>query len=828
MTDPAPRPGPGRFADVILPLPLPGTFTYAVPLELDGQVVVGGIVEVPFGRNKRYTALVAARHDRTPSGFTPKPLLDAVESLPVVGERHLAFWRWMADYYLHPLGDVMTAALPGAFRLNSETRVALRRDFDGDFTALDDQAYVVAEALTLQRELGLGDVQRILQRKTVMPVLRALMAAGVAELTEELKGAWRPKTRRSLRLAPALRADEPALREAFEALERRAPAQLNVLLAVLAHEQGPDAGRPLWRPALLKRPGMSASGLKGLLDKGIVEEVDLEVSRLESGFDEGALPALSPAQEAARRGLEEAFARQGTALLHGVTGSGKTELYMHFLAAAAAEGRQGLYLVPEIALTSQLVGRLRRVFGDRIGVYHSRAPAAERVETWKAVASGALDFVIGARSAVFLPFRDLGLVVVDEEHDASFKQFDPSPRYHARDAAVWLAGAFGAKALLGSATPSLESADNAARGKYGLVRLDERYGGGTLPEVQLVDLREEARKQRLEGHLSHTLAHAVQETLDRGEQVILFQNRRGYAPTLRCHHCGWVPQCTRCDVSLTFHKGAGELRCHLCGYRRNAPADCPACGSGRLAYQGFGTEKIEDELALRFPSATVARMDLDTTRGRKAHERLVAGFEQREIDVLVGTQMVTKGLDFEGVSLVGVLSADALLWFPDFRSQERAFQLMAQVSGRAGRHGPGRVLIQAWDTTHPVLAQVMAHDYDAFYAMETAQRRRWDYPPYTRLIRLTVSDRDAGRAADAAKVLARHLSDALGERQVLGPAAPAVARVRNRYRQEILLKLPKRGETGRRARAAIRNGLDKLALHAAHKRVQVAVDTDPL
>jgi primosomal protein N' (replication factor Y) len=848
----SPAEGP-RFADCILPLPLADAFTYRIPDALRGELVPGHAVEVPFGNNKLYSAVVARLHNKAPEGFEVKDIIGLVDDAPVAGEAQLAFWRWMAGYYAHPLGDVMTAALPGPFRLQSETRIVRHPDFDPDaedaYRDLDDKGYAVALALSERESMNLKEVQQLLQRKIVHGVLRDLMARRIVELEEEFQTRYKPKIRKCIALAGSLDADrvaaehpdgseqqsaaveaaEDALQDAFESIERRAPKQLAVLLAVLAHAQGPAGDQPLYRNQLLRRPELGSSGpaaLKALLDKGILEERELTVSRLNEGLEEGQLPLLSPLQQQAYAQVREGFAEGVPVLLHGVTGSGKTALYLHAMDAEAREGRQALYLVPEIALTSQLVGRLRAVFGDRIGVYHSRSSAAERVETWQAAASGKLDFVIGARSAVFLPFRTLGLIVVDEEHDASFKQFDPSPRYHARDAAVWLARAGCGRVLLGSATPSLESMHNALEGKYRRVALDERYGSGELPTVRLVDLRREAQTQRLEGHLSSTLAERMQAVLDGGDQVILFQNRRGYAPTLRCQACSWVPQCVRCDVSLTYHKHSHDLRCHLCAYRKPAPSSCPACGSARLVYQGFGTEKIEDELALRFPEARVARMDLDTARGKQAHERLVHGFEQRDIDILVGTQMVTKGLDFEGVKLVGILSADALLWFPDFRSQERAFQLMAQVSGRAGRRGPGEVLIQAWDTKHPVLQHVVEHDYARFYQQELAQRRHWGYPPFLRLIRLTVSHRDAGTAADAARFLAKGLVDALGNR-VLGPAAPAIARIRNRYRQEILLKLEKDATLGRTARAAIRNGSDRLAVDERFKQVRVAVDVDP-
>jgi primosomal protein N' (replication factor Y) len=818
-----------RFAEVILPLPLPGTFTYALPDDLIGQVRPGCSVEVPFGSSKLYTGIVAALREQEPEGFAVKSILGLVDEEPVLGEAQLRFWHWMALYYLHPLGEIMAAALPAAFRLSSETRLVFNPEFGDDFSRLGDRAYLVAEALTSQPELSFKDVQKILDRKTVQPVIRELIQAGVARIQEELRPVYKPKTRKVVRLgedwadAEGRLPDSEAVRELFAQLEKRAPKQLDLLLAYLHASR---QGEAVYRKQLLHRTGASVAVYEGLLKKGVLAEEEVTVSRLESGWSEGDLPILSPAQQEALDNLRSQLSTRETALLHGITSSGKTALYLHLMAETAAAGRQALFLVPEIALTTQLTARLRAVFGDRIGVYHSRFNPAERVETWQAVARGQLDLVIGARSAVFLPFRDLGLVIVDEEHDGSYKQVDPSPRYHARDTAVYLAHQFGGKAVLGSATPSVESYHNALSGKYGLVTLRERYGEQNLPEVQLVNLREEVRRDRLHGHLSETLVEHMQAALERGEQIILFQNRRGYAPTLRCGQCGWVPQCIRCDVSLTYHKHADQLRCHLCGYRRESYSACPACGSAQLGYQGFGTEKVEDELALRFAKARVARMDLDTVSGKRDHERLISSFEQRDVDILVGTQMVTKGLDFAGVSLVGILNADALLWFPDFRSTERAFQLMAQVSGRAGRAGKGEVLIQTWEPNRELLRQVIEHDYLRFYEAEIAQRRQWDYPPFRRLIRLTLRHRDAGKTANAAHYVARLLGEHLG-RRVLGPAAPPVGRVRGLYLQEILLKLEKTQPVAHSAREGIQAARDALALHPNFKAVDMQVNVDP-
>ncbi len=833
----APRPGklPNfplamLYADVILPLPLPGTFTYEVPEALAEGLTTGSSVEVPFGRSKLYTALVAALHQNKPEGFELKPIISVIELEPLIGESHLRFWRWLSEYYLHPLGEVMAAALPAPYRLSSEMRITLHPEAGEDYSALDDRAFLVAEALTIQRELSLKEIQKILQRKTVQPVIQALIKAGFAQLQEELRPIYKPKMRRVVVAAEAYADaggklnDSDELRELFDQLEKRAPRQLSLLMAWM---HGSRDGLPVYRKQLLQRTGVSLSSYQALLDKGILEEREERVSRLEGEYSEGVLPELSAAQLQALEEIQAEHEKHHSVLLHGITSSGKTALYMHLMAQCAAKGRQALMLVPEIALTTQLSNRFRAVFGPRLGIYHSRFSVSERVEIWQAVAKGELDLIIGARSAVFLPFKDLGMVVVDEEHDQSYKQHDPAPRYHARDAAIYLAHQFGGKSVLGSATPSLESYTNALDQKYGLVRLSERFSGQKLPDVQVVNLKEEQHKQRLSGHLSDTLIEKMNSALERGEQIILFQNRRGYAPTIRCGQCGWVPQCVHCDVSLTYHKNSDQLRCHLCGYRKPGLSSCPSCGSGQLHYQGFGTEKIEDELALRFTSARVARMDLDTVSGKRDHERLISEFEQRDVDVLVGTQMVTKGLDFAGVSLVGILNADALLWFPDFRSTERAFQLMAQVSGRAGRAGHGEVLIQTWEPGRVIFQQVIGHDYEAFYQAEIAQRRAWTYPPFRRLIRLTLKHRDAEKVGNAARFVATALQKGLGKR-VLGPAVPPVGRVRSRYLQELLLKLEKSPQVAQLARRQLRQVLDQLAVHPQFKSVELAINVDPM
>ena len=819
------------FAKVILPLALPDTYTYRIPEDLEEVVEPGSAVEVQFGRSKLYTAIVEQLTEEKPKGFEPKDILSLQSDEPVIGIHHLKFWRWIAEYYLCTLGEVFLAAVPAPFRLGSETRIVFNDNYGDDFSELEDKEYLIAEALTVQRELSVREIQQILQRKTIQSILRGMIRKGVISIYEDMKTGFKPRIRKFIELSPALRDDEEALKEEFDRVEKRAPRQLDLLLAYLQlarvdEEELEDAVRVYKKP-LLAKSGASHAALKALIKRGVFVEREEEISRLSSGHSEGDLPVLSEHQDEAYRKLKEQLEERTAALLFGVTSSGKTALYSHLMEETAQQGRQCLFLVPEIALTAQLTTRLRRIFGDRLGIYHSRFSANERVEIWRKVARGEYDFIVGPRSALFLPFKDLGLIIVDEEHDSSYKQSDPAPRYNARDAAVWLARSWEGKVILGTATPSMESYTNALHGKYGLVHLRERFAGHELPAVSVIDLKTQARKKLLQGHLSNELSERMEAALDRQEQIILFQNRRGYAPTVRCESCGWVPQCKNCDVSLTYHKYFDQLRCHLCGYRQKNLSTCPACASPRLLYQGFGTEQIEDELALRFPNARVARMDLDTTSGKYGHERLVNEFENREIDILVGTRMVTKGLDFAGVSIVGILSADQLLWFPDFRAAEQAYQLMAQVAGRAGRAGHGEVLIQTWDPRHPVIGYVMNGDYEGFYQQELNQRRQFAYPPFTRLIRIRLSHKDASTANAASKAYVNHIRSALGKR-VQGPAQPPVGRIRGRYHFDVLVKLEKTAAVMTQTRSILRGGIEALYKVDEWKAVRVVIDGDPV
>ncbi|HNV98780.1 MAG TPA: primosomal protein N' [Chitinophagales bacterium] len=811
------------FADVILPFALEKNYTYAIPEEYSAILVPGMRVEVPF-RNKVYTGVIAKVHPLKPDGYQPKPILSLPDHLQVIHKSQLDLWQWMADYYMCPIGDVMQAALPAAYKLSSETVIVYHPNHGVDVLTLDEKEFLVAEALSIHNELALKDIQLIVQQKTIQPIIKALIGLGIASVKEELKEVYIPKTEKYVVLDDAY-ASEEGIQQLFEQLQKH-EKQVNVLMI---YYQLSTKEYKVKRSVLLRRAGVTAAVLKTMVKNGIFHEVDEQVSRL--GEYTGQLLddlVLNEAQQKALTEIQTHWKEKQVVLLHGVTGSGKTEIYIECIKEAVEQGKQVLYLLPEIALTAQIIARLKRRFGSAVGIYHSKFNQHERVEIWQQVLNGTCRIMLGARSAVFLPFNQLGLVIVDEEHDASYKQYEPNPRYHGRDTAIYLARIHGAKTILGTATPSIESYYHAKQQKYGLVELVGRYAEIEMPEVRIVDVKAEEAGKQMQSHFSSVLKSEIQLTLDQKEQVILFQNRRGYAPFLLCESCGWTPQCVNCDVNMVYHKYANELKCHYCNYTHQPYATCPACGSARIVIKGFGTERIEDDLHYIFPDARTARLDLDTVRTKHGHEKIVKAFEEGGIDILTGTQMVTKGLDFDHVRLVGILSADQLINFADFRAAERAFQMLTQVSGRAGRkHRRGLVVIQAIKTDHPVLQYVVKHDFKGFYDREIAERQQFGYPPFTRLIRLTLKHASKDLVHAGAHVCARGLREQLGER-VLGPALPVVPRIRNRYLMEILIKYPSNSQAMELVKQTIKAQLAKMDADAVYKRVDIAIDVDPL
>jgi len=811
------------YVQVILPLALPKPYTYAVPEEWVAEVAFGKRVEVQFGKSKRYSALIVAITPQPPEQQRPKPIVSVIDEAPIINERQWQLWQWIADYYLCSLGEVMNAALPANLKLASETVLTLSPLFGDDFSELDDQEYLIAEALTIQQEISIGDVRDILQRKSVYPLIRRMLEKRILYLKEDIKQKYKPKTIRCVALQEPYASQPQLLEHAFEKLSR-SNRQVEALMAFVQLSRQQEFVR---RRDIYQKAGVDSNVLKAIEKKGVFSFYEREVSRL-GAYEEAIIEAqtLSQQQEAALGAIRQAFNRQQPVLLHGVTGSGKTRVYIELMQEAIDRGEQVLYLLPEIALTTQIVSRVEKIFGDQIAVYHSRLNNNERVELWNQVLKGK-PAVLGARSALFLPFQKLGLVIVDEEHDSSFKQYDPNPRYNARDTAVYMAQLHNSQIVLGTATPSLESYANTKAGKYQLVEMPERFGGLQMPSIEIVDAKQELKERKLQSHFTSVLIEGLKATLERGEQAILFQNRRGFSPVYRCTTCGWHAECINCDVSLTYHKFQNNLRCHYCGYQARLPSACPACGERKLTLKGFGTEKIEDELKIYLPDAQIARMDLDTVRGKYAHARLINEFEEGRIDILVGTQMVTKGLDFEKVGIVGVLSADQLLQFPDFRATERAFQLMRQVSGRSGRkHRRGRVIIQAFNTAHPVLKEVISGDYPSFYSREMQERQSFHYPPYLRLIRITLKHRQPKRVNEGAKLYEKALKSRLGE-WVMGPAMPYVARVRGYYLLDFLIKIPRHAQKLKYSKQCVQAATEELHAASGLSGVRVSVDVDP-
>ena len=789
------------FVDVILPLPLEARFTYRVPQVLNGQIAFGMRVIVPFGNNKLYAAVVERVHENAPKQFAVKYVLDVIDDRPVVSEAQYRLWQWMADYYMCTIGEVMAAALPSALRLASETKVKIHPDFDGDVTVLTPYEMNVVELLLHRETMTVAEVGKTLQVAKVMPIIKSLVDKRAVITDEEIRNPYKPKKETVISLVSPYN-QEPDFMELLDKLNSKAntSSQADTLLGFMmltreGNQYHFDAA--LSKAELLKSEHISQSSLQTLLKKGILKSEERVVSRLAVfSVDEAAEVQLSAPQETAYQQIKHNFEHYPVTLLHGVTGSGKTEIYIKLIDEVLKQGKQVLYLLPEIALTSQIVNRLRKYFGDRVGVYHSRFNEYERVEIWNRVLSGGSDddtskyqLILGARSALLLPYKQLGLVIVDEEHDGSYKQVDPAPRYHARDAAVMLAQIHGAKTLLGTATPSLESYYNVQRHKFGLVELMQRYAESKLPDIYTVNMNLATKRHEVEGLFSHFLIEQMSMALERKEQIILFQNRRGYAVRMICHTCESMPKCQYCDVTLTYHKKTNLLKCHYCGYAIEVPHECPTCHSTDIEMKGFGTEQVEDTLAAIFPEARIARMDMDTTRSKNAYQQIITDFEQHKTDILVGTQMVTKGLDFDRVSVVGILNADALISFPDFRAFERAFQLLSQVSGRAGRKEvPGKVVIQTFQPNHPALRYVESNDFMAMYTSQIDERQKFRLPPITRMVKITLKHTDEQVVLAAAMQMQGMLREVFAG-NVMGPAAPLVSRIQNYYLQDFWIKM---------------------------------------
>lgn len=780
-----------KYVDVIVPLPIASQYTYSVPAELEESVQEGCRVVVSFGQKKFYTAIVTKVHYVAPENYETKDVEEVLETSPVILPTQFRFWEWLSTYYLCTLGDVYKAAMPSGMKLESETLVAYNEEFEAT-VPLPKNEQRILDLLNDDKEQCVTQLQKASGLKSILPIIKRLLEKQAIFVKEDLKRNYKPRTEARVRLTEAY-STEHALRELFDNLGR-AKKQLSLLMKYIELSGWMGTASTLKEVSkkdLLDKTGASVSILNSLVEKGVLETYYYEIGRLDKSIKGTlSLNPLNVAQERAFTAIRNSFQEKSVCLLHGVTSSGKTEIYIHLIEEVLRKGQQVLYLLPEIALTTQITERLKRVFGHRLGVYHSKFPDAERVEIWKKqLTDESYDIILGVRSSIFLPFKRLGLIIVDEEHENTYKQQEPAPRYHARSAAIMLASMYGAKVLLGTATPSVESYFNARKGKYGLVQLKERYKEIRLPHIELVDIKELTRQKRMKGPFSPVLVKEIRSALDRREQVILFQNRRGFAQMIECRTCGWIPKCKNCDVSLTFHKRLNQLTCHYCGYTQSVAASCPACGGVELLNRGIGTERIEEDIQLTFPDVRVARMDLDTTRSRTAYEKIIADFEQGKTDILIGTQMISKGLDFNHVNVVGILNADTMLNYPDFRSYERAFQLMAQVAGRAGRKDKqGLVILQTKSPELPVISQVLNNDYEQLYEDQLAERQVFRYPPFYRLIYVYLKHRKEDVLEQAAEMAATLLRTGLGNR-VLGPDKPPIARIQTLFIKKIMIKV---------------------------------------
>ncbi len=812
------------YADVILPLALPQSFTYRVSIEAIEKIKVGSRVIVPFQGNRLYTGIVERIHYNAPQHYTSKYILNVLDDEPILHLKQLELWNWIAKYYACHTGEVMNAALPTALKLTSETKVVLNKQAEFDKDELNDKEYLIIEAIQIQESISIQDIQKILDQKTVMPLIKQMIQKGYIYLEEEVQEKYKVKTIKHLVLKP-LYLEEGMMKILFNELEKR-PKQIEVIQAYLRLKKEHE----LVSAKLIVELGASNSAIQTLIKNEIFELAEQEISRIESNVsEEQQVFVLNTEQQEALTEIKDAFENRMPVLLYGITSSGKTILFIELIKEQLLRGKQVLILVPEIGLTAQLIERYKKHFDEEIGVYHSRYSENQRAEVWQQTLKSKFKIILGTRSSIFLPYENLGLIIVDEEHDPSYKQNEPNPRYNARDVSIYLAHHYSANVILGSATPSIESYYNSIQKKYRLVELKNRFGTAQLPETTIVALQNDLDKDSTQQLFGKTLLGEIEIRLAKKEQVILFQNRRGYSPFLHCHQCGHSPQCTQCDVSLTYHKWKNELRCHYCGYHTPVIKVCPSCGSAHIQMMGLGTEKIEEELQVYFPAARIARMDLDTTRKKNTLQDLINDFENGEIDILVGTQMVTKGLDFEKVTLVGIIQADTLINHPDFRSHERAFQLIEQVSGRAGRRAEqGKVIIQTNKPDHPILQLASRHDYDSFLRQQLTERKQFYYPPFVRLIEITLKHKDSHKVQRAAQLLAKEYKQLFTAKSVLGPEFPAVSKVRNQYIQKIILKLDRMSINLEKSKEIIRIKIAELKSNKEYGACTVLIDVDPI
>ena len=818
-----------QFVDVVLPLALRNFYTYSLPLFYEGEIEIGKRVVVSFGKSKLYSAIVVKLHNSPPLHYETKPIEYILDEEPIITQYQLKFWIWLSSYYMSSIGEIYRAALPSGLRLESELKIAINQDFK-DYNRLKPKEDELVRLLQKSENLSIKEAAKLLNRKHILPLVKSLQEKGALATIENIKHSYKPKYKTYISLNTDF-SDRQSLNKAFDLL-KRAAKQEDLLLAYLKLSNAfSEQQKSVTKAELLSEAKSSPAILNALIKKGILDTYQEAISRLKPlNNKKHTKKLLSETQAKALSEIEQHFLEKDTVLLHGVTASGKTEIYIHLIEKALEKEQTVLYLLPEIALTSQIIDRLSYVFGDKIGIYHSKYSDSERVELWREMLKGKASrykIILGVRSSIFLPFHNLGLIIIDEEHENTFKQYSPSPRYHARDAANMLASIHKSKVLLGTATPSIESYYNSLQDKFRLVELKERHNNTKLPDIQIVDLSLAWKRKQMHSHFSTALLDEIQSTLQNNKQVILFQNRRGYAPFVECTSCAWVPQCQHCNVSLTYHKYTNELKCHYCGYTIKSPSHCLACGNSDVQTKGFGTEKIEDEIQILFPEHKIARFDLDSTRKKYAAEELIYKFQKKEIDILIGTQMVTKGLDFNDVGLVAVLNADNLLNYPDFRAEERSYQLMTQVSGRAGRvDGLGKVIIQTTQKKHSIIEQVISSDYKAMFDQQIKERSEFSYPPFVRLLEITIKHKIQETVNRAANILTQELIKNLEQIPVLGPQPPVINRIQNMYLQTILIKLPKISQLNH-YKSIILNRIDAIKAERNFRSIVVQIDVDP-
>lgn len=819
-----------KFANVILPLPISGSFTYSVPSIYEDEIEVGSRVLVQFGKKNYYTGIVELVHNNQPSGYEVKEIMMVLDAKPIVRHPQLKLWNWLAEYYLCSVGEVYKAAVPSGLKVESETYILLNSDYEYDENVnLTERMALIIQLLDRNGRMKISEIERETGFKNLGTLVNKMLEIGLVLIDERIVDKYRARKETLVRLN-CDRNDNEALHGFFD-IVKRARQQEKMLIAYLDLSAWMQSTTPkeVLKSDLLERSGASPAVLKGLVDKGVLEIYKKEINRFTVDVSESAeLPQLSNAQLAAYNSILDKWKENKVALLRGVTGSGKTEIYSHLINDVLNLGQQVLYLVPEISLTTQLTSRLQKIFGKRLLIYHSKFSDNERVDVWKKLLSTHEPLIVlGVRSSVFLPFAKLGLVIVDEEHESSYKQYDPAPRYNARDAAIVLASMHGAATLLGSATPAVETYYKAKNGRFGLVELLERFDGIRMPEVKVVDMRDQRKRKECRGLYSNPLLVASRKALGEGKQVIMFQNRRGYAPMVECKECAWVPKCKNCDVSLVFHRNIRELRCHYCGYSMTLPNLCPVCGQDSVETYGYGTERIADDLNEIFNEYRVARMDLDTTRNKDAYEDIIEDFSSHKTDILVGTQMVTKGLDFERVRVVGVLNADSILNYPDFRSNERAFNMIEQVAGRAGRKNEvGEVYVQTTDPNNQIIEKVKTHDYEGYYVEQIDERQRFAYPPFTKIVNIYLKHKDERMVNSLAVNYVLELRKIFGNR-VLGPEKPIVGRVANYYIQSIMLKMEANASM-RKVKDLLRTVYERVSIDKNMRSAILYYDVDPV